>query len=93
MSHRWALLSAAVILLPLMGLFGHQISAAMVCFGVCYQGLWVSGCTWGFGPWGHLVVPNLALATETTCLGLCTGSYVVCLADPTCGATSDLWVT
>lgn len=44
-SHRWAPLLAAVILSPLMGLFYHQVSANMVCFNVCYQRLWVFGCT------------------------------------------------
>lgn len=92
-SQGWALLSAAVILSPLMGLFCHQTSADMVCFGVCYQGFWVCGCTWGFGPWGHQLVPNLALASGANCLGLCAGSYVVCVADPPGGATSDLLET
>ena len=93
MSHRWALLSAAVILSPLMGLFCHQVSTDMVCLGDCYERFRVSRCPWGFGPGGYQLVPNLALASGANCLGLCAGSYVVRLADPTCGATSDLWVT
>ena len=53
-------------------------------------GLWMYAGLWAFGP---PAAPDLALAAGAACLGLCAGSCVVCLADPTRGATSSLWVT
>lgn len=51
-SHRWAPLSAAVILSPLMGLFYHQVSADMVCFSVLSKtgSLWMHMWFQDFGP-------------------------------------------
>ena len=73
-SHRWAPLSAAVILSPLMGLFYHQVSADMVCFSVLSKtgSLWMH--IYGSRILGHQLVTDLALATEAIYGGLCASS-------------------